>query len=44
MPDGLLSISDEVMQATLYRQGMDPELIHEPVEKREDILNGTYKR
>lgn len=44
MPDGLLSISDGVMQATLYRLGMDASLINEPVEKREDILNGTYKR
>lgn len=44
MPDGLLSISDGVMQATLYRQGIDADLINEPVEKREDILNGNYDK
>lgn len=39
MPDGLLSISDGVMQATLYRLGIDQNLINEPIEKREEILN-----
>ena len=39
MPDGMLSISDAVMQSTLYRLGMDKNLIDEPVENREDILN-----
>lgn len=38
MPDGLLSISDGVMEATLYRMGLDAELINEPVEDRERIL------
>ena len=44
MPDGLLSISEGVMQATLYRLGMDKELINEPVEKREEILNGKHDK
>ena len=39
LPDGLLSISDGVMQASLYRLGMDAGLINEPVENRERLLN-----
>jgi hypothetical protein len=44
MPDGLLSISDGVFDATLYRLGQEPELWRkEPVENRDKLLNQLEK-
>jgi hypothetical protein len=44
MPDGLLSISDGVFDATLHRLGQEPELWREePVKNREKLLNQLEK-
>ena len=38
MPDGLLSVSDEVFCVYLHRYGLDPEWMLEPVEERVKLL------